>query len=428
MQKKRFNELEGLRGVAAVVVALYHFLLAFYAIAFFGPAAGSVQNMRFEDNLYGNPIMVFLSGTFAVGIFFVLSGFVLSIAFFQTEKSDVVKKLATKRYLRLMIPALASVILCFILMIMGIAKIQEVAAISHASWLTTTWTFAPSFFEAVRSGMYDIFAQEGNGYNNVLWTMVYEFAGSFLVFGFLLLFGKLKYRWAVYAFLVFATFNTWFLAFVLGMILADLYANGYLKSKKRNMVFASFVLVAALFFGGYPMGTVDGTVYSLISIPGFSIDWRILYVTLGALLMIFAVLSIQQVGRVFEHKVFSTLGKYTFSLYLVHLAVLYTFGMAAFLLFRNTLGLGFNMSVLLTIICSIPVVGAVAYYFEKYVDSKSIQFSTYVANIVLGKEQAPNIARKVATYMHKAKRKTLRLVYRRNKSDPVLDDLATSSE
>lgn len=96
MQKKRFNELEGLRGVAAVVVALYHFLLAFYAIAFFGPAAGSVQNMRFEDNLYGNPIMVFLSGTFAVGIFFVLSGFVLSIAFFQTKKSEVVKKLATK--------------------------------------------------------------------------------------------------------------------------------------------------------------------------------------------------------------------------------------------------------------------------------------------------------------------------------------------
>src|SRR4051812_4008381 len=104
----RFAELEGLRGVAAIMVVLYHFLLAFYSLAFLGIGNGYevAQHMRLEDNLYGNPIMAFLSGSFAVAIFFVLSGFVLSIGFFATKKHEILQKLAAKRYLRLMLPAL----------------------------------------------------------------------------------------------------------------------------------------------------------------------------------------------------------------------------------------------------------------------------------------------------------------------------------
>jgi len=92
----RFMELEGLRGVAAIGVVLYHFGLSFYTLAFWGPGVTSVQNMRYEHFLHGNPAMVFLSGTFSVAIFFVLSGFVLSIGFFQTGKLEIIKKLAAK--------------------------------------------------------------------------------------------------------------------------------------------------------------------------------------------------------------------------------------------------------------------------------------------------------------------------------------------
>ncbi len=197
-QKKRFDELEGLRGIAAVVVAVYHFLLVFYVVAFLGAQSGNVQNMKLEDNLYGNPLMVFLSGPFAVAIFFVLSGFVLSIGFFQAKSIETVKKLATKRYLRLMLPALASILLAFIIITIGISRIHEVATISHADWLVNVWLFSPDIFEAMRSGIYDIFIKSGSAYNSVLWTMMFEFTGSFLVFGFLALFGNLKRRWVLY--------------------------------------------------------------------------------------------------------------------------------------------------------------------------------------------------------------------------------------
>ncbi len=384
MQKKRLDELEGLRGIAAVMVAVHHFLLVFYVVMFLGPMPGRAQNAGFEDSLYGHPLAVFISGTFAVAIFFVLSGFVLSIGFFKTKKLEIVKKLAARRYLRLMLPALASVLLCFVILSLGISKIHDVAAITHADWLVNTWAFQPDFFTAARSGAYDIFTYAGNPYNSVLWTMMYEFAGSFLVFGFLALFGTVKHRWILYVVLGVATFDSWFFAFIIGMAMADAFAQGRILTKRRSYWAIVPLVVGALFFGGYPYASVDGTIYQYITIAD-TINWNILYLTLGAAGIVLSILMSEQFARVMRNKYLSRLGKYTFSVYLVHLAVFYTFGMAVFLLFRNTLDIGFNMSVALTFLASIPVVAGVTYLFERFVDAPSIRFSSYVANMLLGK-------------------------------------------
>ena len=385
MQKNRFEELEGLRGLAAIMVALYHFLLAFYLFSFLGPGSAS-QNMRFEDNLYGNPIMVFLSGTFAVSIFFVLSGFVLSIGFFQTKDLNIIKKLAAKRYLRLMLPALVSTLICFFVIILGLSKLHEVAAISHSSWLANTWLFSPNLFDAVKSGSYDIFVSGSSPFNNVLWTMTTEFAGSFLVFGFIALFGNTKNRIFGYAFLILVTFNTWYFPFIAGMAIADLYAHGYITNKKRRLVQLLPVLGAVLFFAGYPMGNPDGTVYKFITFNPQVFNWQTIYLSFAAISLIIAILSTTQLSNFFKKPKISALGKYTFSSYLVHLIVLYTFGMAAFLVFYHKFGLGYNTSALLTLTVSVPIVVGATLLFEKYVDSPSIKLSSIFANILLSPE------------------------------------------
>jgi len=94
VKQNRFMELEGLRVIAAIVVVLYHAALIFYPGYFYGVGTpwAPVQNMFLEDNLYQNPLSGLLSGTFAVGIFFVLSGFVLSIGFFQKKDINIIKK------------------------------------------------------------------------------------------------------------------------------------------------------------------------------------------------------------------------------------------------------------------------------------------------------------------------------------------------
>lgn len=399
MQNKRFDELEGLRGVAAVIVVFYHFLLAFYLFAFLGP--GQVQTRGFEDNLYGNPIMVFLSGTFAVAIFFVLSGFVLSIGFFQTGKMEIIRKLAAKRYLRLMLPALAATLICFVIIKLGISQLHTVAGITQSSWLAGTWLFNPDIFSALKSGIYDIFMVSGSSFNNVLWTMAYEFAGSFLVFGFIALFGKQKHRWLGYVIISIVTFNTWFLAFVAGMVIADLYANGKLKSSTRNLWYVLPFLAGSLFLAGFPLGSTEGTIYQYLTLSAFDIQWNAMYLTVGAIGVMMVILGTDQIGKLFRLKAVKVLGKYTFSMYLVHLIVLYTFAMAVFLFFNSNLGMSFNRSVLLTLAASLPVIALASYFFEKYIDRPSTHLASYAGNIFLGHISAEDIKVRIQTACRK---------------------------
>lgn len=386
--KNRFLELEGLRAVAAISVVFYHFFLAFYAYSFFGPASDSVvtQNNFLEDNLYGNPIMAVVSGTFAVAVFFVLSGFVLSIGYFQSHKIESIKKMAAKRYPRLMLPALASILMCFFVLVLGLSHIQEVAHISKSGWLAGTWTFEPNILSALWDGLIGIFSSSGNAYNNVLWTMNIEFVGSFIVFGFLIIFGNAKNRPIAYALLLLFSYNTWFMAFVIGMIMADLYANGKLGS--RNLGLSTiFLLVIGVFLGGYPVGGASNTIYSFFTIPDAHVNWVAIYPTVGASILIFVILTTKKVGQIFSGRLLSSLGKYTFSLYLVHLVVLYTFTTLVFLLLRNSIGLGYNTAVMVSIISSIPVVALVTWLFEKYIDAPSIKIASTIGEIIYGRKE-----------------------------------------
>ena len=412
MQKNRFWELEGLRGVAALIVVAYHFLLAFYPLALLGVNSGIpvVQNMRYEDNFYGNPIAVFLSGSFAVAIFFVLCGFVLSIGFFQVGKLDIIKKLASKRYLRLMLPALASVLIAFLLMTLNLEHNRVAAAITHSGWLDDGWNFDPNIFTALKDGIYGIFVQFGTPYNNALWTMMYEFTGSFIIFGFLALFSKSKFKPVLYVFLLFATFNTWFMAFVLGMILADLYAKRIFTQRDRKWYVFLPVLAFGLFLGGYPHFGANSTIYEYIFLPILSIDWPTVTLVIGATIVVGVVLFTAQVAKIFSNKYVSILGKYTFSLYLIHLSILYTYTSGMFLLIHTQIGLGYNVSAMLSIISSIPVLFLCTILFEKYVDGKSIKLSSYVGGVLMGDLKTP----KLNKYIKKVSKQFKRIVNKVN--------------
>lgn len=377
-------ELEGLRGIAAIVVALYHNALAFYPLAFFGisTSLAPMQHVGFETMLYGSPFGGLLSGTLSVSIFFVLSGFVLSIGYFQTKNNEVVKKLATKRYLRLMLPALASILICYFLMKLGLSHIQEAAMFTHSGWLSGAWTFTPHLIDAFRDGLLTIFTAGSDPYNNVLWTMTTEFAGSFIVFGFLLLFARSRYRWIGYLILTVILFNTWFAGFGIGMILADLYQVGYLKQVRRSRLMIAGILILGIIFGGYPLGVTQGTIYQVFSyLPFHNLNYQMVSTTIGASLVVGAVLSSLQVSKALQHKKISILGKYTFSLYLIHLPVLYTFTTGTFVLLHHYMG--YNKSVALALLLSIPIVWSVTFIFEKYVDKPAIKIASYCAAIYL---------------------------------------------
>jgi peptidoglycan/LPS O-acetylase OafA/YrhL len=191
----KYRSLDGVRGLAALVVVFCHYSNAFVPSL---NGSGSTFSTRLDKVVSTTPLHLPLAGNFAVYIFFVLSGFVLSQKFFLTKSATVVISSAIRRYIRLMIPALGSVLLTYLVLRAGFIQSHAVAAVTGSEWLGSFWNFQANFFEALYQGLYGVFFTEFTTYNTSLWTMHIELYGSFLVFMFLLLFGKLEKRWVVY--------------------------------------------------------------------------------------------------------------------------------------------------------------------------------------------------------------------------------------
>ncbi len=378
----RFLELEGLRGIASIMVVLAHFIFLFFPAMRKGQM--SLAHHDVEKMVYNTPLDILWDGTLAVAIFFVMSGFVLSIGFFQTGNTNIVKKLATGRYLRLMLPALASVVIAWILIQMGANAITAAAGeVSGSSYLAGKWQYDPSLFDVIKAGTLDIFVEykgKSRAINHVLWTMNIEFLGSFLIFGFLLLFAQSRLRWIAYAALLIGTFDTWYFGFVVGMMIADAHALGWLERFKRWYVTLPLIALT-LFFANFPRNHED-TIYRVFDLSVVGANERVMYLTLASTLALLVVLLSESVAKVLRTKFMSTLGRYTFSLYLTHLLVIYTVSSIVVLLTHDKIG--YNASVLLSFVVSVPAFALVAYVFERYIDAPSIKFARFVGSVYRG--------------------------------------------
>lgn len=376
-------QLEGLRGVAASIVVFYHILLIFYPNVIYGLGTefSSPQHMRFEDDLQGSLFGGLYSGLFAVSVFFVLSGFVLTIGFFMTGYDRIIKKLAAKRYVRLMIPALVSVLLAFTIIATGLSSYREQAAsIVGGGSANIQWNFVPNLFEAIKQGVWSIFVTGEDSYNKVLWTMKYEFIGSFAVFIIALVFGRAKYRFYVYAALLVALFNTWYVGFIFGMILADLCAHNRLeiKVKSKRALIVAILFIGGLLIGGYPVAAVEGTPYAILHIESLTvIENTSLYLGVAATMLVAAILMSKRLSLAFAHKSLVMIGRYTYSLYLTHILVLLT--LTTFLFVSLSHYVGYNKAVFFAVILSSPVIIGGAWLFERYVDRPSINLSNRLA-------------------------------------------------
>ena len=408
-QGNRLLALEGLRGVAALVVVLFHSLLIFYPAFYYGmnPAFALLRNSKVDGFLYGNPLSVFLSGTFAVAIFFVLSGFVLTIGFFQTNDQAILRKLAAKRYIRLMLPALASIVLVWFLLSLGLgAHKGQVAAISGSTWLANIWPLSPNLGNALMQGLRSIFSSGDVTYNPVLWTMQYELIGSFLVFLIAIIFKEARFRWVIYGLIILGTIQTWYAAFMIGLVLADLYSSKTFPFSRPSKALMVFILFVGLFLGGYPYIEVGGTVYQTMHIGWMSdVENQTVYLTLGAALLLIATLTLPPVTRAFSSRPISTLGKYTFSVYLTHMPVIFIVTTSLFLWLHTFMG--FNAAAGVSIVMTFPIIALVAYMFERYIDAPSIRLSGVFANWILGLPQKQG----VTAYTERSPTWSLRSMY-----------------
>ncbi|GFN33663.1 hypothetical protein PCURB6_39230 [Paenibacillus curdlanolyticus] len=311
------------------------------------------------------PLNVLYSGNFAVCIFFVLSGFVLSIKFFQTKNIQVLRERAIKRYFRLVLPVFTSVVLFFI----AFYIFEENAPILH---------------QALYEGLIGSFISHQAHYNVVLWTMTFEFLGSMLVFLFCALFGTIKNRFVFYAVFIYWTWDTYYLGFMLGVLLCDLYYNKLFRADQiRSRLVKLCLLAIAGFIGSYPnqlgkMGNsvpIDDTVYSFFAKLSGADSF---YHSIAAFLVLLVLLNSNTLKALFSSKLMIFLGYVSFSMYLTHNLVVFYFSKNIFYNLVDQHSVPYAVSFLITFFISLLFILGLAYLFAKYVDQGSVKFSDYV--------------------------------------------------
>lgn len=334
----RERYLDGLRGWAALVVMLGHTLIGMlwphWAPAF-------------------RPTVI--DGTFSVYVFFVLSGYVLSIGFFSTGRRMVVADLALRRYLRLTIPILVISSIAMVFMMAGWMRNVEAGQASGSThWLSQFYAFPPSIADLLHFSLWRVYIDPSatTSYNSSLWTMPVEMQGSILVFAFLLLVGRSRALRVVghVAFLgvTFCSSSSFF-AMALGVALAEFSCTSShvaLRQSSWSPRLALILVIGAVLAAGLRREVNDIRLLSACSAA-----------------VIYAVLISSTLQRLLSTRLSQWLGKISFSLYLVHIVVICSLVSWLYLALGDGAGLSLAKSALVGFVCVVACLLSAALFF-----------------------------------------------------------------
>lgn len=324
MTTNKLGNLEGLRGIAAISVVLFHFRLYFFPDTF-------PKYFSFEmENILNHLLSGLIDGGLAVYIFWIMSGYAISIGFFKREgkeQENYLVKAIEKRYFRLMIPVMVSVLLAWILFTNDLFFHKEALAyfkLQDVSVLNTFYNFEPSLTNAFKEGVFGAFFHYNGAesYNRVLWTMGPELFGSFIVFALLGVFRKHPLRWIFYIGLivVFSFKTPPYAAFLLGLLFADFDLNKgtlvphfYIRYEKiifTKTIIVFFLLLSALYFASHIY--INGKIGSVVDLLAAA------YITRFTFYNIYF-------SNLLSSKIGLFLGRISFGVYLVHVIVIVSF-------------------------------------------------------------------------------------------------------
>lgn len=378
-QTSKIQYLDGIRGLAALNVLLTHLVVAFYPALYNGNAEQvhlfAVDEVAIAKSFW----TVFYAGNMAVPLLFILSAFVLSLPFFKYRDVSFATAGAYRRYLRLEAPVLTSLLFAWLLLHFGLNYNREAAAVTQSNWLSLFFQYEPSFWGAMRQGLWECFSPGGNvSYNPVLWTMNFELLGSFSVFGFMALFGKSPRRYVVYIAMAAVFVRSYYFAFVIGMVLCDLYCSEWGESLRRYLFKRQWISWACLLMGCLPTlyfgenRNAWDTAMNMQALRDWGMDLYAFYHISGAALLFFACLHNRFLQQVLSGRLLQFFGRIAFSLYLLHLLLLCSVGCFVFLTGQKA-NMSYGSSVALAALATTAAAVFLAWLMTKFIDEPAAQ-------------------------------------------------------
>lgn len=335
--------LDGLKGLASVWVVLFHFFV--------------VVRPLVPDNwesIVSLPIVnVFFNGNYAVCLFLVISGFLISYSMDRKKTTGLsaYQYMILKRYFRLAIPIGVIVLFVAVAYYLGLFSIHEYA-LAYDHEMVQRYFHDLTYKNFIKQAVFSPL-----GYELVLipcWMLKYIFIGSFLIVILSIASTGLTAvrRLLVYlvAFVLLYEVSLYYCCVLLGLILSDVWAN--FRNALKNRRFLSVILLVVS-----------------VTIPAFSksvIESNTCLNMTGSFCMVLAVLISSGMREVLSFKVFRFLGRISFGTYLIHWPVLCSISCALLLAgYVSLIGIICNLCV------SLAVTFLLAFLYARYVEPVS---------------------------------------------------------
>ncbi len=398
----RIQYIESIRGIAAFVVVFAHVVTALDS----PPATGVPASLA-----GANPVVRALgtiafwplgTGRLPVAIFFVLSGMALSQGFLRGGGLGYLQSAAIRRYFRLMIPSLISVLFAYTLLQSGAMHNHDAAEIikadgGQAPWIDVAYSYNWTFEDTIREGTWNLFFSDQSAFaegrlNSVLWTMRPELLGSFIVFGFLAMFGRhassAAIAFGIAALLALAGF-TMLALFPMGVCIALVRSQSPAYSLSIPM--AAVLILVGLGLGGlydysgeskFRLPVVHTVVNSADAAP-----------CLGAVFVVLGLIFTPAFCTALERRAFIGLGKISFGLYLCHVPIIMSAGCWFYVTARGEWGFahGEAIAAVTALVMPLSVMGGWILYYVA--DKPSVIVGKWLANRVLTEraERTPTV-------------------------------------
>jgi peptidoglycan/LPS O-acetylase OafA/YrhL len=368
MIKEKIEAAEAIRGIACLFVVFSHLSLTFFPSLhnFFNYPTATEY---YELWMHNSPLAFWYSGTAAVYIFFVLSGYVLTYTIVNSrDPIKKIKAMSIKRYPRLMLPALASCILLW-----AAYRWVDAPTDNITDWGSSIGDVpSSSFFSAVYDGSIQSFFQGYSDYNWVLWTMRIELLGSFGLF-FLLYLRQKKavFSWLIPIFTIALCFDLDYLGYA-AFLIGSLF---YFYKKPLSNVIASFCLLLGLYFAGVHN---TSSAYTWFYVVLNDHTYEILNFLSGPLIVM-SIMWNQKLAEAFSNRVTIFLGKLSFAAYLNHLLILFVVGLPLFQ-FLLEQHWGYALSAVITCLTVVGLTIAFSEIFYQLVDKNTMKLSAKISN------------------------------------------------
>ena len=338
--------LDGLRGLLAIVVFNEHFLKVFYPLSSLWEIDHTSTASLADDLLVFSFLQLFIDGSFAVSGFFVLSGYLLTKASFESvyfSKFDLFER-CVKRYLRLAVPVTVALIGVWCLHLLRMFSFEEFLSLNMSAigplYLPGN---EPELIKLLAQGtLYSIFFVNPN-FNPVIWTIAPEMWFGVIIFSLIFILRHIDAAPKVQVLLGLSSMGLLialgkdfaFIGIPLGAFLyftlkltRDLQLNMGAIKVLLILICLGFLLYDVKGGSTHPLGILDTEFHRSMST----------YVTSGLFwfFLLFLTIITPTIQLALNSPFLVLVGRYSFGFYLSHYLVLCSIGMSLHISIQNT--------------------------------------------------------------------------------------------